>query len=54
MEVRWGEIREAVIITVLALIAVGSALLSALLTYPTHRQLLATAERFAGQLFSWP
>ena len=55
MEVRWG-INEAVLIRVLALIAIGSALLSALLTFPsaTHRELLAAAERFAGQLFGWP
>jgi hypothetical protein len=45
--VGWAKIRDAVLIAGLGVIAVASAFVSALMTYPNpaHRQLLATIEQ---------
>jgi hypothetical protein len=45
--VRWAKFSNAMLIAALAVIAFGSALLSALVAFPngTHRQLLATIEQ---------
>jgi hypothetical protein len=51
--VGWRKIRDAMLIAGLVVTALGSAFVSALVTYPNpaHRQLLATIE----QLFPrWP
>jgi hypothetical protein len=47
IQVGWAKIRDAVLIAGLGVIAVGSAFVSALMTYPNpaHRQLLATIEQ---------
>jgi hypothetical protein len=52
--VGWAIIRDAVLTAGLGMIAVGSAFLSALVTYPNpaHRQLLATIEQVLPRL-SW-
>jgi hypothetical protein len=51
--VGWRKIRDAALIAGLTLIALSSALVSALVTYPNpaHRQLLATIERLFPR---WP
>jgi hypothetical protein len=45
--VGWTKIRDAVLTAGLGVIAIGSAFVSALVTYPNpgHRQLLATIEQ---------